>query len=62
MGLLAMELLAVMARILLWFVVLVLLLFSMATLQLGTLGFLALACAWLAFFFGLGAIGTHTVR
>ena len=43
MGLLAMELLAVGARILLWLIVIVLLLFSAATLQLGALGFLALA-------------------
>ena len=52
MGLLAMELLAVGARILLALLVLVLLLFSTAALQLGALGFLALACAWLAFFLG----------
>jgi hypothetical protein len=52
MGLLAMELLAVGAHIFLWLVVLVLLLFSAATLQLGALGFLALACMWLAFFLG----------
>jgi hypothetical protein len=45
MGLLGMELLAVGARILLWLVILVLLLFFMATLQLGALRFLALACA-----------------
>jgi hypothetical protein len=40
MGLLTMELLAVGACILLWLVVFVLLLFSAAALQLGTLGFL----------------------
>ncbi len=51
MGLLVMELLAVGAHILLWLVVLVLLLFSVSALQLETLGFLALACSWLAFFF-----------
>ncbi len=50
MGLLAMELLAVGTRILLWLVVFVLLLFSAATARLGALGFLALASAWLAFF------------
>ncbi len=50
MNLLAMELLAVGSRIPLWLVFLVLLLFSMATTQLGALGFLALTCAWLAFF------------
>jgi hypothetical protein len=52
MGLLASELLAVGARILLWLVVLVLLLFSASALQLRLLGFLALMCMWLAFFFG----------
>ncbi len=52
MGLLVMELLAVGARILLWLIVLVLLLFSAATLQLGKLGYLVLACTWLVFFFG----------
>jgi hypothetical protein len=51
-GLLAMELLAVGACILLCLVVLVLHLFSASASQLGTLGFLALACMWLAFFFG----------
>jgi hypothetical protein len=59
MGLLAMELLAVGARILLWLVVLLLLLFSVATLQLGALGFLALTCAWLAFFLGQVAGGAQ---
>jgi hypothetical protein len=57
MELLAMKLLAVGARILLWLVVLALLLFSAATLKLGALGFLALACALLAFFFGQDAVG-----
>jgi hypothetical protein len=52
LGLLAMELLAVGARILLLLVVLVLLLFSASTLWLGMLGFLAFACSWFAFFFG----------
>ncbi len=52
MGLLAMELLAVGARVLLWLAVRVLLLFPATTLQLGALGFLAPACAWLAFFLG----------
>ncbi len=61
MGLLAMELLAVGARILLCFVVLVLLLFSRATLQLGALGFLVLACAWLAFFLRRVAVGAYAV-
>jgi hypothetical protein len=59
MGLLAMELLAVGARILLWLVILVLLLFSAAALRLGTLEFLALACMLLAFFFGRVVVGTH---
>ena len=62
MGLFAMELLAVRARILFWFVVRVLLLFSASALQLGTLGFLALACMWLAFFCGRVAVGTHAVH
>ncbi len=62
MGLLAMELLAVGALILFWFIVLVLLLLSPAALQLGTLGFLALACAWLVFFFGQVAVGTHAIH
>jgi hypothetical protein len=61
MGLLAMELLAVGARILFWFIALVLLLFSVSALWLGTLGFLALLCTWLAFFFGQVAVGTHAV-
>jgi hypothetical protein len=52
MGLLAVELLEVGANILLWLIVLVLLLFSIATSRLGALRFLALACAWLAFFLG----------
>jgi hypothetical protein len=47
MGLLAMEILAVGARILLWLVVLVLLQCSVATLQFGALGFLVLPWAWL---------------
>ncbi len=49
MGLLAMELFAVGARIFLWLVIFFLLLIPAAILQLGALGFLALACAWLAF-------------
>jgi hypothetical protein len=49
MGLLAMELFAVRARIVLWLIIFFLLLFPAATSQLGALGFLALACAWLAF-------------
>ncbi len=49
MGLFAMELFAVGAGILLWLVIFFLLLFPVATLQLGALGFLVLACAWLAF-------------
>ncbi len=61
MGLLAMELLAVGACILLWLVILVLLLFSAATLQIGALGFLALACARLAFFLRLATVGAYAV-
>ncbi len=52
MGLLAMELLTVGTCILLWLVALVLLLFSVSAVQLGTLGFLAIASLWLEFFFG----------
>ncbi len=63
MGLLAMELFAVLgARIFLWFVIYVLLLFSAAALRLGALGFLALACAWLAFFLGQVAVGAYAVH
>jgi hypothetical protein len=62
MGLLVMELLAVGARILLWVVLLVLLLFSVAILRLGALGFLVLACAWLAFFLRQVAVGAYAVR
>jgi hypothetical protein len=62
MGLITNELLAVGARILLWLIILVLLLFSAATLQLGELGFLALACAWLAFFLGRVAVRAYTLR
>ncbi len=51
MRLLAMELLAVGARILLWLVVLVLFLFTASAVQLGMLGFLAIASTWLVFFF-----------
>ncbi len=61
MRLLAMELLAVGACILLWLVVLVLLLFSASAVQLVTLGFLAVTCTWLAFFFGRVAVRTHAV-
>jgi hypothetical protein len=60
MGLLAMELLTMGACILLWLVVLVLLMFTAATLQLEALGFLALACTWLAFFL-LVTLGAHAV-
>ncbi len=52
MRLLAMELLAVGAHILLWLMVLVLLLFYASATCLGTLGFLAIMSMWLAFFFG----------
>ncbi len=61
MGLLAMELLAVGAGILLWLIVLVLLLFSVAALRLGASGFLAPGCAWLAFFLRRVAVGAYTV-
>ncbi len=61
MGLLAMKLLAVGACILLWLVVLALLLFSTAALQLEMLGFLALACVWLVFFSGQVADRTHDI-
>ncbi len=62
MGLLVMELLAVGAHILLWLIVLVLPLFFAATTQLGALEFLALACAWLAFFLRQVAVGAYAVR
>jgi hypothetical protein len=52
MGLLAMELFAVGAHILLWLIIFFFLLFPSATLQLGALGFLALACTCLAFVLG----------
>ncbi len=61
MGLPAMELLAVGAPILLWLVILVLLLFTAATLQLGALGFLVLACARLAFFLGQVTVGAYAI-
>ncbi len=61
MGHLAMELLAVGARILFWLIVPVLLLFPAATLQLGALGFLALACTWLAFVLGQVTVGAYAV-
>jgi hypothetical protein len=61
MGLLAMELFAVGARILLWLVIFFLLLFSVATSQLGALGFLALACAWLVFILGQVAVRAYAV-
>ena len=61
MGLLVMELLAVGACILLWLVILVLLLFTAATSQLGALGFLALVCAWLVFFLGRVTVGVYTI-
>jgi hypothetical protein len=56
-----MELLAVEACILLWLIILVLLLFSTATAQLGALGFLALVCVWLAFFLRGVAVGAHAI-
>ncbi len=62
MGLHAMKFLAVGARILLWLIVLVLLLFFAATLQLGALVFLALGCVWLAFFLGQVAVGAYAVH
>ncbi len=62
MGLLAMELFTVGACILLWLVIFVLLLFSAATVQLGALGFLALAYAWLAFFLRQVTVGANAVR
>jgi hypothetical protein len=62
MGLIAMELLAVGARILLWLVVLVILLFSASAAQLGMMGFLAIASPWLAFFLGQVAVRIHAVR
>jgi hypothetical protein len=62
MRLLAMELLVVVARILFWLVVLVLLLFPASAAQLGTLGFLAITCTWLMFFFRQVAVRIHTIR
>ncbi len=62
MGLLAMELLTVGTCVLLWLVALVLLLFSVSAVQLGTLGFLATASLWLEFFFGRVAVGIHAVH
>jgi hypothetical protein len=61
MRLLAMELLAVGARILLWLVILVLLLFSASAVCHGMLGFFSIGCTWLAFFFGQVAVKIHTV-
>ncbi len=62
MRLLTMELLAVGAPILLCLIVLVRLLFFASAVQLGMLGFLAIACTWLEFFFGKVAVETHTVH
>jgi hypothetical protein len=62
MRLLVMELLAVGARVLHWLVVLVLLLLSAPAARLGTLGFLAIASLWLAFFFRRFAVGIHAVH
>ncbi len=62
MRLLVMELLVVGARILLWLVIIVLLLFSASAAQLGMLGVLAVTSTWLAFFFGRVAVGIHAVR
>jgi hypothetical protein len=59
---LAMELIAVGARILLWLVVLVLVLFSLATSGLGALGFLEFACTWLAFFLRQVVVKAYAVR
>jgi hypothetical protein len=56
-----MELFAVGARILLWLVIFFLFLFPAATSQLGVLGFLALACAWLAFALGRVAVGGYAI-
>jgi hypothetical protein len=61
MGLLAMELFAVGAHILLWLVIFFLLLFPAAASRLGALGFLALACMWLAFVLGQVAVGAYPV-
>jgi hypothetical protein len=62
MRLLSMEFLAVGAGIFLWLVILVLLLFSASAAQTGLLGFLVIACTWLAFFFGQVAVGTHAIH
>ncbi len=62
MGLLAMEFLAVGARILLWLIVLVILLSSVSAAQLVMMGFLATPSPWLAFYFGQVAVGIHTVQ
>ncbi len=62
MGLLVMALLAVGARILLWLIGLVLLLFFAATLLLGSLGFLALACMWLVFIVRQVAAGAFAIH
>jgi hypothetical protein len=61
MGLFAMELFAAEARILLWLVIFFLLLFPVATLQLGALEFLVLACMWLAFVLRRVAVGAYVV-
>jgi hypothetical protein len=61
MRLLAIELFAMGARILLWLVIFFLLLCPAATWLLGALGFLALACAWLAFVLRQVAVGAYAV-
>ncbi len=61
MRFLAMELFAVGARILLWLAIFFHLLFPTATLRLGALGFLALACAWLAIVLGRVAVGAYAI-
>jgi hypothetical protein len=61
MGLLAMELFAVGARILLWLLNFLLFLFPAATLRLGALEFLVLACAWLAFVLGRVAVRAYAI-
>jgi hypothetical protein len=57
MRLLAMELLAVGAHILLWLIAL----FSASAGRLGMLDFLAIMCTWLAFFFGPVAVRTPAI-
>ena len=62
MGLLAMELLTVGTCVLLWLVALVLLLFSVSAVQLGTLGFLGIPSTWLVFFLGQVAVEIHAIH